>query len=193
MTTQVQGIIIELKQIVRTWILLIQGIATLILGLLLFGQPGKTLLVLTTLVGAFWLVNGILDIVAGIMGRTETSRLWTIIAGTITALAGLIVLNQPLLASIVSTSVLTFIIAAAIIINGVVQMFAGRLSADGVEREWSIGSLIIGILYVLGGGVLLSHPALTAITLLNLVAVWALITGMAQIVFAFRIRNAIDS
>ena len=195
MTTQPQESATELKQVAKTawWIMLIQGIATLVLGLMLFGQPGKTLLVLTTLVGTFWLINGILDVVAGIMGRTERSRLWTILGGIVTALAGLFALNQPLLAGAVSTGFLTFLIAFAIIINGVLQLFAGRVSADGMGREWSLGNLVIGILYVLGGVVLLSHPALTAITLLSLVGVWALITGIAQIVFAFRIRSAVKS
>lgn len=191
-TTQVQETTVELKQLAKTawWIMLIQGIATLILGLMLFGQPGKTLLVLTTVLGTFWLITGILDVVAGIGGRTENSRTWTVIGGVITALAGLVVINQPLLAGAVSTGFLTFMIAFSIIINGVMRIFAGRRSPDGLGRDWSLGSLVVGILYVVGGTLLLSHPALTAITLLTFVAIWALVTGIAQVAFAFRIKEA---
>lgn len=194
MTTQVQETTVELKQLAKTawWIMLIQGITTVILGLMLFGQPGKTLLVLTTLVGTFWLINGILDVAAGIMGRTENSRIWTILGGVVTVLASLIVLNKPFLAYAVTTSFLTYLIAFAIIINGVLQIFAGRVSADSMGREWSLGSLIIGVLYVIGGIFLLGHQGLTAVMLLSFIAAWALITGLTQIVFAFRIKGAIN-
>ncbi len=194
MTTQVQVTTVELKQLAKTawWIMLIQGIATVILGLMLFGQPGKTLLVLTTLVGTFWLINGILDVAAGIMGRTENSRIWTILGGVVTVLASLIVLNKPFLAYAVTTSFLTYLIAFAIIINGVLQIFAGRVSPESMGREWSLGSLIIGVLYIIGGIFLLGHQGLTAVVLLSFIAAWALITGLTQIVFAFRIKGAIN-
>jgi len=192
-TVQPQEIVSEVKQRATRawWILLIQGIVMLVLGLTLFGQPGKTLIVLTRLLGTFWLISGILDIVAGLLGRTENSRIWTILAGVITAAAGLVVLNHTLFAGALTASVLTFMIGFAILVNGVLQIFMGRASADGMGREWSLGSLVIGILYVIGGIFLLGHQGLTAAVLLNFIAAWALITGIAQIVFAFRIRGKV--
>jgi len=192
-TVQPQEIVSEVKQRATRawWILLIQGIVMLVLGLTLFGQPGKTLIVLTRLLGTFWLISGILDIVAGVLGRTENSRIWTILAGVITAVAGLAVLNHTMLAGIVSMSFLTYMIGLAIILNGLLQIFMGRESADGMGRDWSLSSLVIGVLYVIGGVFLLGHQGLTASLLLSFIAAWALITGIAQIFFAFRIRGTV--
>ncbi len=191
---QAQEIVTEVKQraTITWWILLIQGIVMLVLGLMLFGQPGKTLIVLTRLLGTFWLITGILDVVAGVLGRTENSRIWTILAGVITAAAGLVVLNHTMFAGGLTASVLTFMIGFAILVNGVLQIFIGRESDDGMGRERSLSSLVIGVLYVIGGIFLLGHQGFTASLLLSLIAAWALITGIAQIVFAFRIKGAIS-
>ncbi len=187
----------ELKQATKAawWIILIQGIIMLILGLMLLGHPDKTLVVLITLLGIFWLINGILDIVAGITGRTGNSKAWVIFGGIIMALAGLVVLNQPLLAGKITTAFLASIIAIAIIANGFFQIFAGRvtgISDAGLAREWSFSSLLIGILYIIGGVLLLTHPAWAVVTFLTLVSIWALLAGIAQIVASFRVRSVIQ-
>ena len=77
----------EVQQVAKTtwWIFLIQGIIMLVLGLMLFGQPGKTLVVMITILGTFWLISGLLDIVAGVTGHTDYSKGWIIFGGIITA------------------------------------------------------------------------------------------------------------
>ena len=175
------------------WILLIQGIIMLILGLMLLVHPEKTLIVMVTLLGTFWLINGILDIIVGIIGYTNISRGWMIFGGSITVTAGLIVLNHPLIVEVLATEFLAIVVAISIIINGLVQIFIGRaisFSDTELSRKQLWGSSLIGAIYVVGGVLLVTHPTWTAEILLILVGIWALVAGIVRIVIALRIRSA---
>ena len=168
----------------------------LVLGLILVGHPDKTLVVMIKLLGIFWLINGILDVIAGITGHTDASRGWIIFGGVLATLAGLIVLNQSLIAGVIITDFLAIIIAFSIIINGLSQVFVGKVvsvSDTELSRKHSFGSSLIGTIYVIGGILLVTHPAWTAEALLILLGIWALVAGIAQIVIALKIRSAARS
>jgi uncharacterized membrane protein HdeD (DUF308 family) len=45
------------------WVFLLQGFAGIILGLMLVTQPGATILALTTFLGFYWLITGLLALV----------------------------------------------------------------------------------------------------------------------------------
>jgi uncharacterized membrane protein HdeD (DUF308 family) len=45
------------------WIFLLQGFAGIILGLMLVTQPGATIVALTTFLGFYWLITGLLGLV----------------------------------------------------------------------------------------------------------------------------------
>ena len=46
------------------WLLLLEGIAAIIVGILLFTSTEKTLVVLVQFIGLYWLIRGIFDIVS---------------------------------------------------------------------------------------------------------------------------------
>ena len=178
------------------WILLIQGIIMLILGIMLFGHPDKGLVVIVALLGTFWSIKGILDVIVGISGHTDASRGWIILGGTIATIAGLIILNEPIIKDVIATEFLPMIIAVSIIINGLSQIFVGldiRILDTQLFREHSLYISLIGTIYVAGGILLLTHLTWTAITLSILVGIWALVAGIAQIAIALRIHIAARS
>ena len=169
------------------WVPLTQGVVALLLGLLLFGQPGMTLVVLSLWLGIYWLVDGVLYLVSAATGRGG-ARGWLIFTGVISVVAGLFVLAQPLLAGAITTTVAVYLLALAIIANGFIQLFAGQ--ETGVqERERSWVGVLLGILYVIAGFFLLFHPFITAVTLLSFVSIWAIAVGITYIVLAFRLRS----
>jgi uncharacterized membrane protein HdeD (DUF308 family) len=51
--------------------------------------------VLTLVLGGFWLIHGVVDLVAGIGGRGQPGRGWTIIGGMIGLVGGIVVLSSP--------------------------------------------------------------------------------------------------
>ena len=57
------------------WLFLLQGIAAIILALMLLTAPGQTLLVMVTFLGFYWLIEGILSLVrAGALDMSESTK-----------------------------------------------------------------------------------------------------------------------
>ena len=52
------------------WVFLLQGLAGIILGLMLLTEPGTTMVALTTLLGFYWLIMGVLALVQRAAQRT---------------------------------------------------------------------------------------------------------------------------
>ena len=52
------------------WVFLLQGLAGIILGLMLLTEPGATMVALTTLLGFYWLIMGVLALVQRAAQRT---------------------------------------------------------------------------------------------------------------------------
>src|SRR5262245_13303243 len=76
------------------WLLLLQGIAAVILGLRLCAAPGATLVVLVQVLGMYWLVNGIFVLVSIFVDSSNWGL--KLIGGIIGVLAGLAILQHPL-------------------------------------------------------------------------------------------------
>jgi uncharacterized membrane protein HdeD (DUF308 family) len=80
----------------RWWMLLLQGIAAIIIGVLTFLWPGTTALVLLYFIAAWEIVTGILEIVAAIQLRRIIENEWVmIITGIASIIFGLILFVFP--------------------------------------------------------------------------------------------------
>ena len=165
------------------WMPLVRGILLVLFGLIMFARPGTTLLSLLGLMGIYWIVDGIFSIVEGIRGHTEKSRAWTIVGGIFGILAGLVIIGNPIIAGIVSSTFMATLIGIAVVTNGLVMIFKGR---DG---QWTWWGLVMGILYVIFGIFIFSHPLATMSTLVWIFAFWALVSGVSAIVLAFKLRG----
>ncbi len=76
------------------WLVLIQGIITLILGIFLLYYPYGTLLVLVTFLGAYWFVSGLFGLISLFVDRTNAG--WKILFGILGIIAGIAILTYPL-------------------------------------------------------------------------------------------------
>jgi uncharacterized membrane protein HdeD (DUF308 family) len=89
-----------------------------------------------------------------------------------------------------SLSLLVFLFGAYALADGVLAI-AGAIRARGTER-WTI-LLLEGVAGVLVGCLAIARPGLTALALVYLVAAWAVVTGVMEIVAAIRLRRQIDN
>ncbi|MEU6135146.1 HdeD family acid-resistance protein [Nocardioides sp. NPDC047086] len=71
------------------------GALAIVVGLLFLRDPVQTLLIITILLGVWWVIGGIVDIIGAILRPAEGRRTWDIIAGVITVLAGAVLLINP--------------------------------------------------------------------------------------------------
>lgn len=86
---------------------------------------------------------------------------------------------------------LVFMFGAFALINGILAFVLAARAPKGYPR---FGSLIFeGILSILAGIVAFFVPGITALAFLVLIASWAIVTGIIEIVAAIRLRKVIDN
>src|SRR5215208_2289863 len=86
--------------------------------------------------------------------------------------------------------VLIIFFGAYMLVDGIFAIVAAVRAAGQEARWWLL--LLEGILGVLAGIVAFIWPGLTALALLYLVAAWAIVTGIMEIVGAIRLRREIE-
>jgi len=169
------------------WIFFVQGAAALIVGLLLFASTARTLVVLIALLGIYWIISGIFNIVAALSGHVADHKWWVVVAGVISIIAGIVVLDNMIWSTVVLPTIAVIIMAIAALINGVVTIFAGRSKHGHRERSWA--GFFLGILYILFGLLLLVNPIIGAVALVFAVAVWGIVGGIILIVLSFQVKK----
>lgn len=162
------------------WFVMIAGIAVFITGLLLVISPGMTLLLLVQLLGAYWLVTGILSLVSLCVDRS----MWglKLISGILGVIAGLIVLRNPLWSTLLVPTVLVIFVAVEALIMGFAQIIHA-FSGGG------FGLVILGILNVIFGMLLLFNPLIGVFALPIVLGIFAIVGGILTSVGAFAARN----
>lgn len=92
------------------------GILAIIAGVVCLRFPGATAVFLAIVVGAFWLVNGVMELVAGIAGRDQRGRGWALLGGAVGVIAGVVVLSMP----VISAVTLAWVVGIMLVVHGVV-------------------------------------------------------------------------
>lgn len=167
------------------WIPLVQGIIGILLGLMFLSYPGATAAVVAGMVGFFWLVGGIMDIVALFVDRTAWG--WKLFSGIIGILAGFIVVSgvfdHPLYTAAGLGGVYVIILGIQGIVIGVIQIVRA-FQGEG----WGIG--VLGGVSILFGGLLLANIWMAVAVLPWVFGVFGIVGGIFAIVMAFRLKNA---
>lgn len=161
---------------------LLIGICAIGLGVVVLAWPEATLLVVGVLFGIYLLVSGIMQIVAAFGTHTETSvRVLAFISGTLSILLGLFCFRGAL----ESILLLAIWIGIGWLFRGISQVAAAASDPAMPARGWQVFAGIIGIL---AGIVVLTEP-LSSIWVLSVFAgIWLLVTGVTEIITAFRIK-----
>lgn len=120
----------------------------------------------------------------------ETLRLnWWLLAlrGLVAVLFGLLAFVWPGITLIT----LVWLFGAFALVNGLLSLVLAAKAPKGYPR---FGSLIFGgLLGILAGLVTFVMPGITALGLLILIAAWALVTGILEIIAAIRLRKIITN
>ena len=162
------------------WVFLLQGLAGILLGVMLITAPGATLVVLSTFLGFYWLITGVLALVQVFVDRS-VPWLWSLLVGIVGILAGIFVVRHPLLAALTVPT-------ALVIILGVQGLVMGVLEIIGGFKGGGIGSFVLGVINVLVGLLLLGSPVAAALAVPVVFGVLLLVQGVGLIIWAFRVR-----
>ena len=110
---------------------------------------------------------------------------WIAFRGVVALLFGICTLFYPAITLVV----LVFLFGAYSLIDGIFAVIAAIANRHG-EQYW-VPLLIGGLVGIAIGVVTFFMPQVTALALLYLIAAWAIVTGLAQIVAAVRLRRVI--
>lgn len=169
------------------WLTMVAGILAVIVGAILLWSPAKTKVetytILVAVLGIYWLVEGIFDIVSIFIDHSMWG--WKLFIGLISIVAGGYILSYPIVAALVLPKVFVLVLGFWGLMYGIILLImafrgggwgAGILGALGII----FGIALIANYYVIGMG----------LAMLWTVAVFAFVGGIAMIFLAFRQRSA---
>lgn len=116
-------------------LIVLSGLVSLGIGIALISWPKITVGVVIILIGAWWLVTGVFQLIDGLMDRQAGSRGWSIFSGALSIVAGLILLFNPE----VGFEALTFVIAIFAIVIGLLNIILS-FSLRGTDMTVTVNS-----------------------------------------------------
>ena len=165
------------------WMTLVRGVLWILFGLFVFAQPGISLLTLTLTFGIFALADGVGSIVSAVAGRDQHDHWWMLLlAGIAGVLVGLVTFISPRTAAVV----LLLYIALWALATGFLQIVAAVRLRKEIQGEFWLA--FSGVLTIVFGMLLILRPAAGALSVLWLIAAYAVAFGVFLIGLAFRMR-----
>ncbi len=168
------------------WVALVRGLLLLVLGGYAFTAPALTAVAYMKVAGVFIVLDGLLAVVAGLIGETE-SRGLTLGRGAIGILfGGLVYVFAPVVAGLMIT-ILLLLLAIAAITNGFMEIVVAVRHRKEIDGE--IWMVLAGVISILFGVVIALRPLVAGLVALQILGVFAILAGVSQVVFAFRLRH----
>ena len=124
----------------------------------------------------------------GVSGTVEIARWWWtfIIRGLVAVAFGVLAFLAPAW----GIALLVALFGAWALIDGVTGLVGG-IRSRGRDRSWWL-AILEGIVGIVAGAFVFLFPAQAAMALIFIIAAWAIITGVFEIVAAIRLREQIQ-
>jgi uncharacterized membrane protein HdeD (DUF308 family) len=175
----------RLSSVAANWrALALRGLVALLFGLVVLFWPGLVLTVLALLFGIYAAVDGVITFVPALRTPDRgTQRTLPLAEGAVGIVAGLVAVFWPGL----TVSGLAYVIAGWALLTGVLKILTAVLLRAQLENGWLLaGSGVLSALF----GILLVVLARSDVPFLApFIGGFAVVVGLALIVFAFRLRE----
>lgn len=168
------------------WAMLLRGIVAIFFAILAFFWPSLTLSLLIVFLGLYLLVDGVFALVWAVKSMAHHKQWWLFLLEGILGLAvGLLVLFWPG----VTALVMLYFVAAWAIITGLFEIWAGFAAEwDAMMKSMLI---VVGIISLILGILLFAFPFGGILAAVWLLGLYALIAGIALVVFSFQIKKLV--
>jgi uncharacterized membrane protein HdeD (DUF308 family) len=171
-----------LRPIARYWWLwVLFGVLSIVAGVIALANPGLSLLTIALLFGCYLIFAGFFDLAGGLTAHDadSTRRVFAVLLGVLSLIAGLVVLRRPgagLLALVV-------VVGVYLIVAGVLWL-AGAVSDP---QPWP--GTLLGVLNVVLGVLILSLPGISLVTFAVLFGVGLILRGAVAVIEGLRLRR----
>lgn len=166
------------------WVLVLRGVLLVLLGILSFAMPTATATSLVLYLSIYVILDGVMTILAGIMGNIRDENRWLVfLEGCLSIILGILLFRAP--GTVLTTVALMF--GGWLVFVGTLRMsLAIQLRKEMAGEIW-LG--LAGVCSILVGFLIFAQPELGVATLVSLVGVFALLTGVFLCVLGFRLRG----
>jgi len=167
------------------WVLVLRGILAITLGILAFRWPGVTLQAFLIYFGAYALVDGSFSIFNAIAGRGEEDDWWIMLLGGVAGvIVGIVTFRAPVLAA----AGLLLYVAAWALAKGVLEIVAAIRLRKVIQGEFWLA--LAGVTSVVFAFVIMAYPVAGVLSLLWVIATYAIVFGVLMVILGFRVRSA---
>ena len=172
-----------LTQFTKTWrMIAFRGVLAIIWGAMTLVWPGISLTVLVLLFGAYALIDGIGTIATAVQS-SDSPRGWPLLHGIAGILAGIMTMLWPGITALG----LVYFIAAWALVTGLLQIFAAIELRKEITHEWI--PILSGALSVLFGILVAISPATGALSIVWIIGIYAIISGVLFVSLALHLRS----
>jgi uncharacterized membrane protein HdeD (DUF308 family) len=164
--------------------LALRGLVALLFGLVVLFWPGLVFAVLAVLFGIYAVVDGAITFVPALRSSDQGARRWLpLTEGAVGVFAGLVAL----LFSGMTANGLVYVIVVWALATGILKILSAIVLRAEVENGWLLaGSGALSVLF----GIFLAVLAGSDVPFLApFIGAFAVVVGLALIVFAFRLRE----
>jgi len=169
------------------WLMLIEGIALFVIAAVLLWAPIKTkantYMLLVQLLGLYWVIQGIFNIVAMFLDHKGWG--WKLFIGIVSIIAGGYILMYPIATGLVLPQIFVLMLGIWGLMEGIVLLIMAFRGGG-----WAAG--ILGVLAIVFGGILIANYSVPGmgLTMIWVAAIWGLFGGIVMVIQAFRLRKA---
>src|SRR5215469_788170 len=168
----------------RWWTFLLRGIVALALAAFAFLQPGSFSTVLVYIVAAYFLISGLLALLAGISLSGAGSWWVLVLVGLAEGALGIIMLTRPGAGPLT----LAFLVAIWAFSTGLMEITGAIALRDVIRNEfWWV---LLGLVTIALAIYIIVNPDIGVLALVYAIGIYAIIAGISLIAFAFRLRGA---
>lgn len=169
--------------------MIFKGVALIVTGLILLFFPQATIVTLIFIMGVYWVIDGVATIIKSLNGRKAYKGWgWGIFAGSLGLFAGLVVLSGPTLSAIFTTTFLMLFVGISAIIYGVSEVVTGYRLPSGTGKSSMVWGGLFSIIF---GAMLLASPYTSAVSIIIVLGVFTIISGVLLLVVGNKMRKVI--
>ena len=170
----------------KWWTFLLRGLIALALAVYAFAAPSSLANVLVYVVAAYFIINGLVALWAGISTSGSGSWWLLIIYGLISGALGILMLTKPG----VGPLALAYLVAIWAFLTGLMEITSAVALRDFISNEfWWI---LLGVVTFALGVYIVIRPEVGVLALVFYIGIYAAIAGISLIAFSFRIKGAGD-
>jgi uncharacterized membrane protein HdeD (DUF308 family) len=169
------------------WTLGLNGALAIAFGVVVLVWPGISLYALVILFGAYSVVRGVFGLAAAATSPIKQGRGWLVVGSIASIVLGVVVFFY----TDMSALALLYVIGAYAIGLGFISIGgAFWLPLDGGDRALLV---VTGLVSILFGIVMFAKPGAGALALLALIAAFALVVGITEVVVAIGGKRLVES